>query len=244
MKQFYWRSIRFRPRLLPTLAAVIAMLLTAHLGYWQQGRAAEKKILQASYEQHLKASPIHLDRAQDEVRRDLAMWRFHPAIARGVWQKEGQIFIDNKFHHERVGYHVMTPLRLLGSDTYLLVNRGWVPRTPHYPEPPEVNVPMGEVTVEGVVDIPSSHFLELSAQSVEGSVWQNLTIDRYQRKMKYDVQPYLVVASKVEPGLEPVLIQVDARIEKHIEYMLTWYSLSLTVFILWLALNLETAVDR
>jgi cytochrome oxidase assembly protein ShyY1 len=74
---------------------------------------------------------------------------------------------------------------------------------------------------------------------VQGSVWQNLTIERYRTHTRRDVASFWLLADPVDAGLRPVIERPDAKVEKHVEYMLTWYSLAVTVVLLWLALNLK-----
>jgi len=234
------RKISFTPSLLPTLAALIAVLLTLYLAIWQQGRAAEKRTLQAEYSARTEAPPVVLSSSLKNI-ENVGDYRYRLATARGEWQAANQIFIDNKFSDGgAVGYHVITPLKIAGNNSVVLVNRGWVARGSMYPAPPEVNPPEGEVEVQGQLTIPSKRFLELTANATQGNVWQNLTIERYQQLMKLDVLPWIVLASKISPPSTALSLQSerpDAGVEKHIEYMLTWYSLALTVVALWIGLN-------
>ena len=160
-------------------------------------------------------------------------------IASGRWIAERQLFIDNQIHRGRAGFHVVTPLRLAGSDAAVLVNRGWVARTAAYPRVPEVAVPRGDIEVGGLAALPPRRVLELSAETVSGNVWQNLSIERYARATGLKLLPFVVLAESAAPGLEPVRAQPDAGVEKHREYALTWFSLAATVLALWIALNLR-----
>jgi surfeit locus 1 family protein len=36
------------------------------------------------------------------------------------------VLLDYKIHRGRLGYYVVTPLRIEGSAMHVLVNRGWV----------------------------------------------------------------------------------------------------------------------
>lgn len=237
---FRQTHIQFRPGLLPSLAALIALALTLYLATWQQGRASEKRLLQTIFDQRVADQPVSL--AADT--RDANALRYRQARATGQWDARGQIFIDNKFDARgRAGYHVITPLKLQSAqngETYVLINRGWVARGPNYPRPPEVPVPAGSISLSGMVVLPNARFLELANHSESTSVWQNLTIERYAKAMKMDVLPFVLLAS-ADPAsqLEPVTERPDARVEKHVEYMLTWYSLAATIVVLWIGLNLR-----
>ena len=230
-------NIRFTPTFAPTIAALFTLSVTLYLGYWQQGRALEKSVLQAEFDARGGAPRVALD-SNMEMANPL-QYRYTRASARGEFLVDGQFFLDNKFDHDRVGFHVITPLKIDGTNRYLLVNRGWVSRGSGYPVPPEVPAPSGLIKVEGVLTLPSARFLELSPATIQGAVWQNLTIDRYRRVSGRDTLPLVLFSTDGDGGLKPVLERPDARAEKHVEYMLTWYSLAATIVIFWLALNLK-----
>jgi surfeit locus 1 family protein len=227
-------GIRFTPRLIPTLAALLALGLTLHLGTWQKGRAAEKRLLQADFDQRAAMPSIEL--SVTRVSNDA---RYRLASARGEYDANGQLFIDNKSEGSAVGYHVITPLKLAGTNRYVLVNRGFVPRGAMYPSPPLVKVPTGEVVVGGMLVALNQKFLELGNAAPNNSVWQNLTTERYRTATSREVEPLILLAKPTDAGLVAQHEQPDARVEKHVEYMLTWYSLAITVFVLWVVLNLK-----
>ena len=228
-------NFRFTPTIAPTIAALLTLLVTLYLGYWQQGRALEKSVLQAEFDARGGAPQVVLDSRLEMV--DPLKYRYARAIARGEFLVGGQIFLDNKFDQDRVGFHVITPLKIEGTNRYLLVNRGWVSRGKSYPVPPQVPVPSGLVNVEGVLTLPGTRFLELSPATIQGTVWQNLTVERYRRQSGHDVLPLVLLSKEGGGALKPVLERPDTRADKHVEYMLTWYSLAVTIVILWLALN-------
>ena len=104
--------------------AVLGMAVTAALGRWQLGRAAEKEALQAAIE--ARAQQPVLDArgvAGMETQLDLLHRRVE---ARGQWVGERTVFLDNRQMNGRPGFFVVTPLRLEGEGGVLLVQR--VPR--------------------------------------------------------------------------------------------------------------------
>ena len=225
----------FHPTLVPTVAAAMVLALTLYLATWQQGRASEKRVLQASFDARSGLPSLAISAA--EVGDDAVYRR---AMAVGEFDRRGQIFLDNKSEGSVVGYHVVTPLVLEGTQRVVLVNRGFVARSPAYPRPPVVRVPDGRVEVRGVLSAPIAKFLELgSASPVQGDVWQNLTVERYRQHSGKDVATLVLLANPTASGLTPIVERPDAKVDKHVEYMLTWYSLSVTIVVLWVALNLK-----
>lgn len=99
------------PLLVPTLAAAVVIVLTLSLGAWQLRRADEKRVLQAAREAASQATPTQVGvstvRPQDIEGR--------PVVAQGRWLNERSVFLDNRTHQGRAGFHVLTPLRLEAS---------------------------------------------------------------------------------------------------------------------------------
>lgn len=226
--------IRFTPGLLPSLAALLGVVLTVYLGQWQQGRAQEKRAHQSVLDARASEPPMQVNRQTLVPPRD----QYRRASVLGVYDGAGQFYIDNKSHAAGVGYHVITPLKIAQSDRWILVNRGWISRAASYPTPPMVSSPVGLLTVSGMLTVPSQKFLELSANVVDGAVWQNFTIDRYAAATGRQTEALVLLADTSAP-LQAVTERPDARVEKHVEYMLTWYSLAVTIVLIWLVLNLK-----
>ena len=164
-----------RGNLWPALAAVAGIAVTVALGNWQLGRAAEKRELKARLEAQAAQPAINLT-AAELAARDVELRRVE---AHGVFDPRHAVFIDNRVHRGVAGYEVVMPLKLEGSDRYVLVNRGWVARTADRAELPRVATAQGTVTVRGIAMVPRKRTLELSDHVMEGAIWQNLTIERY-----------------------------------------------------------------
>jgi len=225
-------AFRFSPRLVPTVAAVAMIALLVSLGRWQVARAGEKQARQALLEARMREPVLSLSAPV----ADAAPMVYRHVVAEGRYVPEGQVFIDNRLHLGRAGFHVMTPLRLASGAT-VLVNRGWIARDAQYPKPPAVAVPEGVVKVAGLAATPPARYLELSAQTVSGNVWQNLSFERYREQVRIDVMPFEILAAPPAPGLAAVEEQPDAGVAKHQEYALTWFSLAVTVLVLWIVVN-------
>lgn len=228
--------MRFQPGLLPTAAALVCVVVTVYLGNWQRARATEKELRQVEFDARAAERPALLN----SVARDTDLL-YRRGIAKGSWHKAGEIFLDNKVSDGAAGYHVVTPLRLADGSRYILVNRGWIRRGPAYPLPPAVPLAGGAASVSGVLVQPTTRFVELSVDQVQGQVWQNLTIDRYRQATGLDILPYVLIADTADAPLKPVTERPSAGAEKHTEYMFTWYALAVTVVILWIVLNLSPA---
>jgi surfeit locus 1 family protein len=228
-------AFTFSPGPWPTLGAALFIALTLWLGRWQVGRGDEKEARQRLLEARSAETAVTLTGAVDSAEPLV----YRHVRAAGEWIARGQVFIDNQVMQGRAGYHVMTPLALAGKPDAVLVNRGWVARGPEYPKPPAVAVPAGPAQVTGMATLPPRRFLELGPQTVQGDVWQNLSIERYRARSGIAILPVVVNADATAPGLTPVRDKPDTGVERHREYALTWFSLAATTLVLWIVLNVK-----
>lgn len=227
-------SLRIHP--LPALAALVVIAIGIAAGNWQSGRAREKLDLQARLEAARGEAPVAI--GTDVV--DAQSLHLHPARARGRWLAEHTILVDNRVHEGVVGYYVVTPLRLEGSDRCLVVYRGWIAGTGDRARLPEVPMPGGTVEVEGEARVPKPKVFELSDQSPAGRVWQNVLLERYGEWSGLPLQPaVLMQTSSADDGLVRDWPRPDLGIDMHRGYALQWYSLAALTAVIFVALALK-----
>lgn len=209
----------------PTLLILLLTAVFVSAGIWQTRRAHYKDSLQAEVAAAAREAPLHA--GAELLASEHA--NLHRLEARGTWAAEYTVLLDNKVRDGVVGYEAVTPLRLDEGQRYLLVNRGWIAAPPLRSELPVIATPAGPVAVEGVARIPTHRFIELGADVVTGTVWQNLTIERYAAWSKLPLQPVMLYQ---EGAATDGLVRVDAAPEamginadRHRGYALTWFSL-------------------
>ena len=184
----------FRPRAWPLALALAACAAGIALGNWQSRRAEEKRALGARLEQ----VSVH-----------------------GEFVAGRSVLLDNKTRRGRVGYEVVTPLKLKDS-MHVLVNRGWIARE----RISELRTPAGEVRIEGIALERLPHALELE-RNTGGKIRQNLDLAEFARETGLALQPVVIEQhGGPEDGLLREWPRPDAGIEKHAAYALQWYSLA------------------
>jgi len=102
--------------------AVLAAILFVRLGLWQLARLHEKVRRNATI-----AAQQHEPFAQfASLPRDTAAAHYRRAIATGVFDYANELVLSSRTHQGAPGVELVTPMRLAGSDTAVLVDRGWV----------------------------------------------------------------------------------------------------------------------
>lgn len=181
--------VRLSLRPLPALAALVAVAAGIGLGDFQRHRAEQKEAIFHRIAALGAEAPISVGvQPLDPVQLD-----YHPVVVRGRWLADKTILLDNKVHNGMAGYHVVTPLQIAGSDTGVLVNRGWVAAPRLRSELPAVTTPEDEVEIKGVARPPATHVFELAPDRRENRVWQNLTLERYRAWSGLQLQTILVL---------------------------------------------------
>src|SRR4030095_4116100 len=153
---------RLSRRVLPALAAIVAIVVCIAAGNWQRERLHAKEALRAQLDHAARADPVSLARLADNA--DWAALRYLPVIATGEFVAARQVLIDNKVHAGRAGYDVVTPL-VLADGRAVLVDRGWTAQRASRSRFPEVPPPAGVVSVRGRISLPSSGYLELRREA-------------------------------------------------------------------------------
>lgn len=221
---------RHRPGWMPTLMAVVVVALTVAAGIWQTQRALYKSALQARYETQAHAAPVALPAGVIED----ATYRYRRVSVTGQFDPAHEVWLDNVILKGVPGYQIITPLKLAQGNAYVLINRGWVARGADRNLLPEIKVPLGMVTIEGIAVPPSGHYLELSAQTVEGKVWQNMHFKRMQAQLPLRLQTLMVTQLKDNgDGLIRHWERPDTGMEKHAGYAFQWFSMAVATVVIY-----------
>lgn len=238
MKGISLGPYRFAPGLVPTLAALVVCLLTISLGNWQTRRATEKMTLQARLDAHARAQPVELG----QQRLEPSAVAERPVMARGKFLVDRTLFIDNRIHRGRPGYHVVTPLQIDDGPMHVLVNRGWIAAGPSRSRLPVVSTPDSGVVIEGLAIVPLGHPYELAPDATEGPLRQNLVPERIAAEMKLLMQPIVIMqTSAAGDSLVREWPKPDAGVNTHRAYALQWYVMAVLTAGLWIGLNLRKA---
>ncbi len=234
-------NYQFKPRLIPTLATLLLLPLLINLGMWQSNKAEQKQAKQDLFEQREKDGFISIGAAP----LDLEALRYRRVAVRGVYDPKYQVLLDNQVNKGQAGYHVITPLRISGSNVVILVNRGWVPVGPDRNVLPQIATPADDVEVTGTLQDITGRYIELSrTENSQGgwqAVWQNLDPARYKKEMPYDMQAAIILLSPENSagGFVRDWPKPNFRIDVNRGYAIQWYLMSIALVIIYLVTNFK-----
>jgi surfeit locus 1 family protein len=210
----------------PTSRRVLIVLLLMaaavclRLGFWQLGRLQDRRAANRLAADARAAPPARLPEASG-AGDDLA---FRRVEATGRYDHAHEVVLRGASLNGLPGVTVVTPLRLGGSDTALLVTRGFVP------SPDAVTVGLdslreeGEVRVRGIaLPIGSGDAKPLERRGT--TTWGRLDAAALRELLPYPVYP---VALRQSP--DPALPRLPRRLEPpplddgpHLNYAVQWF---------------------
>ena len=131
------------------VGALLMAALFTRLGFWQVSRLRERQAFNAIVQGRLDSAVTEFAR----VSHAPAEARFRRVRVAGTWDAAHEVMLSGRSRDGSPGVHVLTPLRIEGSDTALLVNRGWVyaPDAARVPEPARWRVRADTATVSGFI---------------------------------------------------------------------------------------------
>jgi len=227
---------RFEPRLWAIVITIISAIIFIELGKWQLSRAEEKNLQYEQLEQYAKQPAITLPGTLVKLKD----FQYRDVEVSGEYLPEHTIYLDNKIYQGRAGYHVITPLKISNSKLHVLINRGWIATGNDRTILPSVVEVKGELKVTGIVTSPEIKTFDLSDKVVEGQVWDNFNLERYQEISDLAMQPLMLLQkSEEKDGLIRDWSKPDSGASKNIGYAVQWFSLAATVVIIFIVLNVK-----
>jgi surfeit locus 1 family protein len=232
-------AYEFSPSLWPTVATLLLLPLMIGLGVWQLERAAWKQEIVDTHADRGRVSPVSLQSLPDY--RDAEAYR--RVFARGYYDMDHQLLLDNRTHEGHAGYHVLTPLRLAESDKTVLVNRGWVPVGNSRAILPDIPGTTGEVLVDATIKLPPSKLFRLGSMDEVHEGWpqvvQQMEMNELEERLGYPLEPLiLLLENDDEFGFvrdwKPVY---GVTPDKHRAYAVQWFTLAAVLLMIYIGVN-------
>ncbi len=223
----------FRFKLIPFLATVAVVALGIALGNWQLRRAAEKTTLEtrlaagnASAPLVLGAAPLPAEQAE-----------FRRVSVSGEFVRDWPLYLDNRPYQNRVGFYLLMPFKIAGSNMHVLVERGWLPRNmAQRDQLPPYDTPSGTVTLQGIARLSAGHVMQLgTAPALQPrAIVQNADPAQVAVATGLPMQPFVIEqTAPAQPGGDDSAMVRDwpapsLGVDKHRGYAFQWYALAAT----------------
>ena len=219
----HYVSLMPRRSIIAALIAVATIALFIRLGIWQLHRLAERRALNARLSGRLNVAPVSLDR----LPADTAEAHYRRVRVSGTFDFDNQIVLAGRAWEGSPGVHILTPMKIDGSNKAVLVNRGWV----YSPDAVTVDLQRwrepARATIEGYVEEFSTGGPGAARFTSNPRVWRRLDGTQLGTLFPYPIEPYYVVAlpQGTQPSETPVRLFLPELDEgPHLSYAIQWFS--------------------
>ena len=220
--------IAFRFRLIPFVATVLLVALGVALGQWQDRRADAKIAIQDKLSARASAGPVIVG----SQLLPYAQVEYRTVKVAGQFVSGFPIFLDNRPLGGKTGYYLVMPFKIAGSDTHVLVTRGWLPRKPgEHDQRPDFATPAGTVVVTGVAKASMARVMQLGQPAAvkPQALLQNIDPAGFAAATGLTVQPFFIEQSEPAVAGDDMVRDWPAPalgVDKHRGYAFQWYALA------------------
>ena len=234
----------FHFRLLPFIAMLVVAAIGVSLGQWQLGRATEKEAIEQRIATREKAPPLRLEGVAASA-ADADALEFRQVTVRGEFLPGWTIYLDNRPHAGKPGFHVMTPLKIAGSSRHIIVARGRIARdVADRSRIPPIATPTGVVEVTGSARRHAGRLLQLGqpAPLKPGAIVQNLDAAQLAQASGLEIEPFIVEQTGgPDDGLVRDWPRPSLGIDRHYGYAFQWFALAATAFLFYVVTGFKRA---
>ena len=221
-------------RLWSTLVVLLAVAGMIRLGFWQLDRLAQRRAANAQLEAQLSAPALDLN--ADFPVDQLTEMEYRSVTVTGMYDFTQQVALKNQVNGGRIGFDLLTPLKIAGSDLSVLVQRGWIPYEDAQPSQWQKYAEAGMVTVKGMIRLSQSQAgfggvtdPTLAPGQSRLETWAYINLDRIRLQMNLNLLP-IYIQQAPDPawtGL-PVrgIFTPDLSEGPHLSYAIQWFIFS------------------
>lgn len=225
-------QLQFHFKIGMSLFCVFFTLLFCVLGTWQLHRYHFKKELLQSYSNELHSAPTPFLQA---ISRGIKP--FQIITVEGSYLNELTMLIQNRPFKGQVGFEVLTPLKVKGEQTLLLVDRGWIKDVPI---PPLEKVQQ----IKGHIKLLNEHQFILGKNILnplaKPLTLQKVDMDEISRLHHQKFYPFILRLDPSEPGgfTREWVISASPP-ERHMGYAIQWFTMAIVLCIAYFCFSCE-----
>ena len=218
-----------RPWIFVTILVIVAAAVMVRLGIWQLDRLAGRRAFNQQVLSQIDQPALAL--TNEVISRDLDELEFRTVQVDGEFDLENTLVLGNQVWEEQIGVHLLTPLKINGTDSYILVDRGWIPFDDWENRNLGTYDLPNDVRVEGMLRVSQTKLglrdcIDVNAGEPPFQVWC-LALDGIESYLPYELlSVYLIQSPEGEQSIAPY--QAIPRIEitegPHLGYAVQWFT--------------------
>ncbi len=205
-----------------TVASTLAASFIA-LGFWQLSRLSERRAFNDELRSRAATAPVDIS----GVPADTSAAHFRRVKISGIYDFSREVLLTSRTRNGSPGVYIITPLRIPGRDTAVLVNRGWV----YAPDGMTVDLARwrepDSVNGDGFVEHFSSREGEAKLPR-HANAYRWMDLAAVSQAFPYPIASFFVVligdGTPQDPDVPPRLQVPPLDEGSHLNYAFQWFS--------------------
>ena len=199
----------FKPKV--TIVCILLMLGMIRLSVWQWHRHLWKIALIEEMDAHLAEAPVPLPALIDDAKKSTEpdFWGstiHRRVIVDGTYDFEHEMVLRNRRYENAAGMHVLTPLHISGTNSTLIVDRGFIPLSQSEPEQRKKYRAEDAAHFVGLVKESNEPYWIAPQDPPTGTglpwvdAWLRVDIQKISKQLPYSVLPvYVEIMDTTDP---------------------------------------------
>lgn len=225
----------FKPKLIPTLFTIPALIILLGLCIWQFKRLAWKE----SLINEIKAK-IEMPIVEIPENVDLDKMHYRQIKVKGKFLHNYEMYMyggTTKPSNEHF-YYVLTPF-LTNDNKIIIVNRGWLPEALKRPEARKDSLVEEQVEVRGAILINEEKSLYTHDNDIKRNIWFYINLNEMEQHIGKPIEKFYILAQN-NFGEFPKGRRVNPNIyNNHLGYALTWLFSAISLLVIYFLYHKE-----
>lgn len=224
--------------IIASLVAIAAIAVMVRLGIWQLDRLEQRRGFNTRVSAQLAQPTLNLNQSAMDL--DLGAMEYRSVVVRGEYDLSHEVALRNQARGNRIGVNLLTPLKISGTDSYILVNRGWVPTENFQYDDWSAYAEPGLVEVKGMlrasqdtpdygrrtdpIPLPSEEPLR---------VWNFANAGQIAKQVPFELQPSAYVQQAPDAAWTDLPYRALPELEltegPHFGYALQWFTFAIVL---------------
>ncbi len=201
-------------------------LICLRLGVWQLDRLTTRRAASAAAVRHRSLPALDGRALHDSTSNQRA-------VATGSYDYEREIILRGRGRGGVPGVEVVTPMRLTGTDSALLVLRGYVPSADAISYDVQIHREADSTTIAGVaMAIPVDPAGAAPVERNGATTWRRLDLATLRARLPYPIAPvYLIADSPATVSPAPLRSSPPQLGDgPHLNYAIQWFGFAMIAF--------------
>jgi surfeit locus 1 family protein len=208
----------FKPKLIPTIFTIPALILLLSLSYWQFERLHWKNNLIEEITKQTQLPAIDLP---ENIDLSEMLYRKVKFQGEFIHNQEMHMYGGARQFKGENGYYILTPIKL-SNNKVIIINRGWVNEKQKEAKTRPETLTEGMVEVEGSIVKSEEKPLYVHDNQPNRNLWFYVDLNEMKNFLKEPVEKFYIMAKEI-PGTSPRGRNLEPNIRNHhLGYALTW----------------------